>query len=635
MKANPRLRFLGKYLTISAFALLIGLPGIAAAQNLTINFRFDGQTGAAATTQTLAAGSAAQNFTVDVWATITGPAGTTSSQAGLVTLRFRGFSSTTNNTAFATGSGVGVTSFTMLSPFNSTANIPTIGDAGSATNYATQSATLDGVADFGGTAATSAAVANSNAGTTPEFGGTASATGEAVPNGWEFMIGQFVFHTGTASNTGGAATTFLPVTGLGASASKSSFTVDGGTTFVHGDWTSGSPVNFVVAGGTTGGSTTVSVTPAAASAGVLKGGLINLGATLNNTGTTGLNGGDYTFAASGGTGITYSAASPATASTPIGAGANHAFTFGAQTSSSSTIGAATVTFTANTAAGATTTISNAPQTATMTLNVGNATADNTNSNSTFGPALTAIIAANTGSYAGLESQVVAVTGTGGAGMAGGAGTATVLAGTNTTATSQTMSMAWRTRTTAEAVGGAVFDPSLSKPTTGLISDVVNLTGIETTGTTTLPFVLDMSYNPALLPKGSTTNGHTTPSTLEGALAANKLIYMISLNPTTGLWDKAFAENTGNTVTSPTDPNYGFQGSFSAFATARFGTTSPTNTQLATLMGAWGVDTSAHEVWSILDHNSQFAVVPEPATLVMAGFGLLGLAGLRRRVKKSA
>jgi PEP-CTERM motif len=218
----------------------------AHAQSLTINFRFDGQVGAAATTLTLTAGTPGQTFTVDAWATITGPVGTAGSSAGLVTLRYRGLSSMTADTAFATGNGIGLVpgSFTIPAPFNATAGIPAMGDIGSASGYATTSTTLDGISDFGGTAATTAAVANSNAGVTPELGG--GAAGQVVPNGWEFLVGQFKFTTGAASTTVGNKTSFLPVTGLGALSSKSSYSVDGGTTFIHGDWTSGSAINFVV-----------------------------------------------------------------------------------------------------------------------------------------------------------------------------------------------------------------------------------------------------------------------------------------------------------------------------------------------------------------------------------------------------
>ncbi len=233
---------LGRSISL-AFILLCAIQE-ASAQNLTINFRFDGQFSDAGTTQPLVPGFPGQNFTVDVWATITGPAGTTGSQVGLDTLRFRGLSSTTNDNAFATGRGIGVTSFTMLSPFNLTAQLPAIGDVGSATNYSTTSHILDGLTDFGGTVLNTAAIANSNTGTTPIFGG--GSTGEAVTNGWEFEVGQFVIQTGTVSFIAGAATSWLPVSGLGNALSKSSFTVDGGTTFTHGDWTSGSAVSFVV-----------------------------------------------------------------------------------------------------------------------------------------------------------------------------------------------------------------------------------------------------------------------------------------------------------------------------------------------------------------------------------------------------
>ena len=43
------------------------------------------------------------------------------------------------------------------------------------------------------------------------------------------------------------------------------------------------------------------------------------------------------------------------------------------------------------------------------------------------------------------------------------------------------------------------------------------------------------------------------------------------------------------------------------------------------LGAWGVDTSANVAWLVTNHNSEFAVVPEPSTLLLLLLGGLGLA----------
>ena len=78
-------------------------------------------------------------------------------------------------------------------------------------------------------------------------------------------------------------------------------------------------------------------------------------------------------------------------------------------------------------------------TVTLQGNVGNATADASNSPTSFGTPLTAPVAQNA-SYANLESTVTATTGSGGQSMVGS--TATILAGT--ASVSATVSMAWRT-----------------------------------------------------------------------------------------------------------------------------------------------------------------------------------------------
>jgi len=164
-----------------------------------------------------------------------------------------------------------------------------------------------------------------------------------------------------------------------------------------------------------------------------------------------------------------------------------------------------------------------------------------------------------------------------------------------------VSMSWRSRTATEKTraGG------------GLISEVVSLTGIAPSGGAdhqTDVFVLQMRYDPGQLL-------HIWGLT-ELQAAAEDRLYLGCLDlGTDGLfgttddgWTRAVDGNIGGT------PHYvGEQ----AYEPSYFA------------LGDYGVDTANHEVWAVLNHNSQFAVgqsgaVPEPSTITLLGAGAIGL-----------
>ena len=86
------------------------------------------------------------------------------------------------------------------------------------------------------------------------------------------------------------------------------------------------------------------------------------------------------------------------------------------------------------------------------------------------------------------------------------------------------------------------------------------------------------------------------------------------------WVNAVSGNTGNNATVP---QQGYAGAFSSFQTT-YGST------LSNYVGAYGVDVGNGNVWAVLNHNSDFGVVPEPATWALLAFSLTTVMVLRRR-----
>lgn len=87
------------------------------------------------------------------------------------------------------------------------------------------------------------------------------------------------------------------------------------------------------------------------------------------------------------------------------------------------------------------------------------------------------------------------------------------------------------------------------------------------------------------------------------------------------WAEAFSGNTGNNATIAAR---NFNGSFLAFQ-AVFGT------NLSQYIGAYGYDTQANTVWSVINHGGNFAVIPEPSASALVLLG--GVIFIRSRPKR--
>lgn len=149
-----------------------------------------------------------------------------------------------------------------------------------------------------------------------------------------------------------------------------------------------------------------------------------------------------------------------------------------------------------------------------------------------------------------------------------------------------------TAITPTAITASLVTPSVPA---ALASDVINLFG---TGTNNA-FVMQLNYNPTLA------------NSLYG-MGNNPFLGW--LDPNDNTWKNAVLGNTGGTptfVNGAYNPATDFQ------------------------LGKYGIDSLSHEVWAVVNHNSEFAVfgpapAPEPSRVLLLLMGGCGLMFRRRR-----
>jgi hypothetical protein len=202
------------------------------------------------------------------------------------------------------------------------------------------------------------------------------------------------------------------------------------------------------------------------------------------------------------------------------------------------------------------------------------------------------------------------------------------AGASTFTSTSNVTMAWRSRTGVEAANLALDtppdSPTLADDITGLVSDVVQISGIGTSGV----YALQLSFDGRI---GMALNG--TAGGVQHLFDLDSL-FPVEVDPMTNAWVKASDLTLIGTAGIHAQPQQWDSLADFLYKNRAY--------SLESLLGSWGVDpavgaTGLAHAWVITKGSGTFAVVPEPSTIVLlvsaTGIGVGGLWRLRKGKKE--
>ena len=194
--------------------------------------------------------------------------------------------------------------------------------------------------------------------------------------------------------------------------------------------------------------------------------------------------------------------------------------------------------------------------------------------------------------------------------------------------------------------GTPTSPPLPGGPLPLISDVVNLYGMSAASNgqnpataapvQVDPFAFEVSYNPTTLnAEGAHGNAEASHGNLYlASLVSNQ--WENTIIPDFAPAGGTTATYHGSTIQVGSMATLAQGGNFNLPVLTNFANFAAENgitaANIANFVGDWGVDTSGDEAWAIVNHNSEFAVVPEPSTIALLAIGLagIGLAASKRK-----